>query len=144
MKGILAVFGFCIFMSGCTSIGQFIAAPNLSTDTPAAGKARVYVIRVAKYAWKLALPIYKNGEHIATTRGLCYVAWDEEPGQIKLMAQAKNDYELSLDVEAGKTYYIQQRVYASGLASANELIVRDEKLGKELLAKGKPLPIVAK
>lgn len=144
MKKLFALLGLCVFMSGCMSIGQFVAQPNLNNRIDDPSKARIYVIRVARYAHKLPLQVFQDGELIANTKGMCYLTWEKEPGPVTIMGKAKNESVLNLNLEAGKVYYIQQRVHASGLASANDMILRDEKTGRELLAKGKPLPVVIK
>lgn len=141
MRRLIAALFVAVFMTGCVTAGQFVAQPNLTNSIDDSSKARIYVIRVAKYAYRLPLKVFEDGKLIANTKGLCYLTWEREPGQVTLMGKAKNESVLELNLEAGNVYYVQQRVYASGLASANELRLLSEEQGKELLARGKPLPV---
>jgi hypothetical protein len=71
----------------------------------------------------------------AANRGNNYFFFELAPGEHDFCSQAENRDILTVKVEAGKTYYVQQHVEMGFLKAGNHLEVMDEAVAKEKLVK---------
>lgn len=117
-------------------------AANFSAETdknsrpmPAApdDKALIYVLRSTMFGFKIHSKLAVNGEWKGVNRGKTYFFFTLEPGEHFFCSESENQSYLSLTVEAGKTYYLQQQVKPGAWKARTELVVLGEEEGKKKL-----------
>ena len=106
------------------------AAPIVPAD-----QALIYVIRPTKYGHKIQTKLAVDGEWKGVNRGNNYFHFTLNPGEHVFCSQAENRSVLSMTVEAGKTYYLQQRIRTGWNKARNRLEVLDEQEGARGAAK---------
>lgn len=79
-----------------------------------------------------------DGKWVGVNRGNNYFFLTLEPGEHYFCSQAENKSVLALSVEAGKTYYLQQKVRFGWMKPRNKLVLLSEEEGKSGLAKCHP------
>ncbi len=105
------------------------------TPEPPADKALIYVIRPTMSGNKVQTKLGVDGKWLGVNRGDNYFFFTLEPGEHYFCSQAENKSVMALKVEAGKTYYLQQKIRFGWMKSRNQLVLLDEAEGKEGLAK---------
>lgn len=105
------------------------------TPEPPSGKALVYVIRPTIMGNKVQTKLGVDGQWVGVNRGNNYFFVTLEPGEHYFCSQAENRSALALKVEAGKTYYLQQKIRMGFMKARTKLTVLDEAEGKTGLAK---------
>lgn len=73
------------------------------------GKAKVYIIRNTPANGFSPAPILINGNEVGVTMGMTYLEKEVDPGSITISGRG-GGRSVTIAVEAGKTYYIQQKV----------------------------------
>ena len=76
-------------------------------------KAKVYVIRNSPANPLMSTTVMINGNAIGTNIAMRYVESNVTEGNITISAGSKGSKTLNLDVKAGETYYIQQKIMPS-------------------------------
>lgn len=98
-------------------------------------KALIYVLRPTSMGFAIKSWFLCDDEVLGVNRGSSYFFAYVEPGKHVFWSKSENVDALELEVEAGKTYYIQQRVRMGGLKARTKLEVLDEAEGEKRLAK---------
>lgn len=115
---------------------------NFSADTdkknrpkpePPDDKALIYVLRSTMIGYKIHSKFAVNGDWKGVNRGKTYFFLTLDPGEHFFCSESENQSYLSLTLEAGKTYYLQQQVKAGIWKARTELVVLSEEEGKEKL-----------
>lgn len=101
---------------------------------PPADKALVFVIRPTMWGNKIQTKLAVDGQWMGTNRGNNYFFFTLEPGEHHFCSDSENRSLLSLKVEAGKTYYLQQKIKVGLWKARNKLVALDEAEGKKGLA----------
>lgn len=129
-----------LFLSGCATTGQYVMMPDQNVEIQDPSKARIYVLRPAGYFGSGISMVVKDGDReIGNTKGGGrYLCWEREPGIADITSQSENKSRLSVNVEAGRCYYILQSVEVGFFISRNRLSLLDEDQGKKYLRKCKP------
>lgn len=99
-----------ILLLGCASTKQTVRIPNLSVPVEDTAKARIYVIRPAMIGGAVQMKVTDNDELIGQTGPKSYLVWERAPGDAFVTSKAEKPCSVSLNVSAGKVYYILQRV----------------------------------
>lgn len=107
---------------------------NHPTPDAPAGKAMIYVLRPTIIGYKINSKLAVDGEWMGVNRGRTYFYFPVEPGERFFCSEAENQDYLALDVEAGKTYFLQQKVEAGIWKARTNLVVMTEEEGKKKLA----------
>jgi hypothetical protein len=102
---------------------------------PSAGKALVFVIRPTMMGNKIQTKLAMDGKWLGTNRGNNYYFFEADPGERCFCSKAENRSVLVLTLEAGKTYYLQQKVQMGLLKARNKLVALDDAEGTKGLAK---------
>lgn len=102
-------------------------------DQPA-DKALVYVLRPSMMGNKVQTKLAVDGEWKGVNRGNNYFYFTLEPGEHYFCSEAENHSLLTLKVEAGKSYYVQQHIRMGVMKARNEIEPMDEGEGKTKLA----------
>ena len=102
-------------------------------DAPA-DKALVYVMRKTMLGHRIHSKLAVNGKWMGVNRGKTYFYFTLDPGEHFFCSESENQDYLALTVEAGKTYYLKQRVEMGMWKARTDLAVVDEAKGKKELA----------
>jgi len=108
------------------------------TPEASAGKALVYVVRPTMMGNKIQTKLAVDGEWKGVNRGNNYFFFELEPGEHYFCSKAENRSLLKLSVEAGKTYFLQQKIKMGFMKARNQLVQISDEKGKEGLAKCHP------
>jgi len=115
MKKIFLAAIILSFLTGCVQMQVNTAPDNADAKakalTPVKGKALIYIIRPTMLGKPFAHEITMDGKKIGSTCGYYYIYTFASPGKHKLTATGDYTGELDLTVEAGKTYYIEHKVF---------------------------------
>lgn len=110
--------------------------PQTLPEQPA-DKALIYVIRPTHLGALIQTKLAVDTKWVGINRADNYFYFTLEPGTHYFCSQAENHSLLSLVVEAGKTYYLQQKIRMGIMKAQNDLQVLDAEEGKKGLAKCK-------
>lgn len=108
------------------------------TPEPPADKALVYVLRPTMMGNKIQTKLAVDGQWVGVNRGHNYFFLTLEPGEHYFCSKAENKSVLALKVEAGKTYFVEQKVKIGFMKARNKLAVLPDEEGKKKLAKSHP------
>lgn len=106
---------------------------NHPTPDAPAGKAMIYVLRPTIIGYKVNSKLAVDGEWVGVNRGRTYFYFPVEPGERFFCSEAENQDYLALTVEAGKTYFLQQKVEAGLWKARTNLVVMTEAEGRKKL-----------
>jgi hypothetical protein len=114
--------------SGCAYIGHVRQAPRDASErarnlTPPAGKALVYIVRPAGEADAVRMPVTCEGKELGTTGGRRFIYAALDPGSHVFISRAGGKSELPIVLEAGRTYYLEQKP-TSGFPGTRSKLVR--------------------
>ncbi len=98
-------------------------------------RALVYVLRPTSMGFAIKSFFLCDDEILGINKGSSYFFAHVAPGKRVFWSKSENVDALELEVEAGKTYYIQQRVQMGGFRARTKLEVLDEAAGKKALEK---------
>jgi hypothetical protein len=108
------------------------------TPEPSPGKAMIYVIRPTKIGNKIQTKLAVDGEWKGTNRGNNYFFFELDPGEHYVCSKSENRSVLKFTVEAGKTYYLQQKIKLGFMKARNKVVLLGDEEGKTGLAKCHP------
>jgi hypothetical protein len=108
------------------------------TATPTFDTGLIYVIRSTMLGNKVQTKLAVNGEWKGVNRGNNYFFFALQPGEHYFCSQAENRSILVLNVEAGKTYYLGQRIHFGAWKARTDLIAMEDAEGAEELVKAHP------
>lgn len=103
-----------------------------------ADKALIYVLRPTMMGNKIQTKLAVDGEWKGVNRGDNYFFFTLTPGKHYFCSRAENRSVVVLQVEAGKTYYLQQEIRMGMMKARNSLAVISEDKAKEKLQKLNP------
>jgi len=110
---------------------------RLRTMAPPEGMALVYFVRPSSLGSAIKMGVTADGVPIGSTHGKRYIFATLKPGKREFVSTAENKDELVLVVEAGKTYFIEQKVKMGIIAARNQIERLEEADGRQKLAKCK-------
>jgi Protein of unknown function (DUF2846) len=102
--------------------------PDAPTD-----KALIYVLRPTIFGMKINSKLAADGDWKGVNRGKTYFFFTVDPGERYFCSESENQDYLKLNVEAGKTYYLQQKVELGVWKARTNLVVMTEEEGKKKL-----------
>jgi hypothetical protein len=98
-------------------------------------QALIYVVRPTSVGFAVKSWFFSDDQALGVNRGSSYFFAHVAPGKRVFWSKSENVDAVELEVEAGKTYYIQQHVKIGGFKARTKLEVLDETAGPERLAK---------
>jgi len=110
---------------------------------PTEDTAVVYVVRPASLGKAVKSWTFVGQEPIGANKGKHYTFATVEPGKHLFWARAENTSAIELDIEAGKTYYLKQKVKMGGIKARVKLLEIDETEGRAALEKCKYTQLTA-
>jgi len=126
-----------IFSTACSSSKSVSSSVKTAKEiTVKKDKALVYIMRPSVYGILSKLRVDCDGESMGKTFGREFLYTYVNPGEHTFYAQSENDEEITLTLEPGKAYYIQQQIYP-GLLTANVELepITDQAEALEMLGK---------
>lgn len=108
------------------------------TPEPPAGKAMIYVIRPTMMGNKIQTKLAVDGEWKGVNRGNNYFSFPLDPGEHYVCSKAENRSVVTIKVEAGKTYFLQQHIRMGMMKARNSVDLIKEEEGKSKLEKLHP------
>ncbi len=110
-----------------------VAAAEARTFTPGVDRANVYVYRNEILGSIVRMAVMIDGKEVGMTRGLTYLLLRLEPGRHTIISQGQTRSALTLDVAAGKNYFVWQEVKHNPLSFTyrSQLKLVDEATGQE-------------
>jgi len=110
-----------------------VAAAEARTFTPGADRANVYIYRNEILGSIVRMAVMIDGKEVGMTRGLTYLLLRLEPGRHTIISQGQTRSALSLEVAAGKNYFVWQEVKHNPLSFTyrSQLKLVDEAIGQE-------------
>ena len=106
---------------------------NHPTPDAPADKALIYVLRPTMIGFGIQSKLAVDGEWKGVNRGKTYFYLMVEPGERFFCSQAENQDYLKLTVEAGKTYYLQQKVEMGFFKARTNLVMMTAEEGVKKL-----------
>jgi hypothetical protein len=108
------------------------------TPEPESGKALLYVLRPTMYGNKIQSKLGIDGQWVGLNRGRNYFFVQLDPGEHYLCSKSENRSTMALTVEAGKTYFVEQKVRMGFMKARTKLATMTDEKGREKLAKCHP------
>jgi hypothetical protein len=93
----------------------------------------IYVLRTTIIGYKIASKLAVDGEWKGVNRGRSYFFFTVDPGEHYFCSESENQDYLALKVEAGKTYFLQQKVEAGVWKARTNLEIMSEADGRKRL-----------
>ncbi len=103
-------------------------------DAPS-DKAMIYVIRPTMWGNKVQTKLAVDGKWLGANRGNNYFFFTLDPGEHYFCSQAENRSLVTLKVEAGKTYFLQQKIKMGAFKARTKLVKVGDSEGREGLGK---------
>jgi len=107
---------------------------NHPTPDAPADKAMIYVLRPTMIGFKINSKLAVDGEWKGVNRGKTYFYFTVEPGERNFCSESENQDYLSMTVEAGKTYFLQQKVEMGMWKARTNLVTMTDAEGRKKLA----------
>jgi len=110
-----------------------VAAAEARTFSPGADRANVYIYRNEILGSIVRMAVMIDGKEVGMTRGLTYLLLPLEPGRHTIISQGQARSALTLDVAAGKNYFVWQEVKHNPLSFTYRSLLKlvDEATGQE-------------
>lgn len=108
------------------------------TPEPPSDKALVYVVRPTMMGNKVQTKLAVNGQWVGANRGHNYFFVTLDPGEHFFCSKAENKSVLAIKVEAGKTYFVEQKIKMGFAKARNQLALLADAEGRKKLAKSHP------
>ena len=128
--------------SGCAYVGHVRQAPREVSErardlAPPAGKALVYVVRPSGEADAVRMPVACDGSTLGTTGGKRFIYAMLDPGSHVFISrtEGKGKSELPIVLEAGKTYYLEQKPISGFPGTRSKLVRLEDAEGRVKLLK---------
>jgi hypothetical protein len=138
---VLAIGLISMMAVGCATMNTVKEMPaevdsKVKSMQPPSGKALVYVVRPTLLGKPFGGNITANGEFVGTTQGSMYVYAILIPAEYTFKVTGQdNESEITVNLEADKTYYIYQSVYPGLFKGLTELKLVTKEEGREALEK---------
>ena len=127
----IGLFGLVAFMSGCASVSR--QATNIYPEAKP-DKGLVYFFRERKFVGgAISYNVKENGNIIGAIGNGTYFFMFADPGSHSYSASTEATSSRTLDIEAGKTYYIECSVEMGVFAGRPSLKITSEAEGKAVL-----------
>ncbi len=135
---LLAAAAFTLLASSCSSS----KLPKTELDRlrnlqPSAETALIYFVRPVALGAAIRMELTCDGTDIGSTQGKQFVYTLAKPGKHDFTSSAENKARMSMVVEAGKTYFIQQQVEMGLLIARTDLERLGDAEGRQKLARCK-------
>jgi hypothetical protein len=138
MRGFWWISLLLLFFIGCSAVGRKPLEMEMKVKKmrPPEGKALVYIVRSSGFfGAQQRMEVTCDGKYIGATYGKTFIYAILNPGSYLFVSKAENISELPIALEAGKTYYFEQKVKLGFWKERNELERLDDVEGQKKLNK---------
>ncbi len=108
------------------------------TPGPSPDKALLYVVRPTMKGNKIQTKLAVDGQWVGVNRGHNYFFLELDPGDHYFCSKAENRSVAAFKLEAGKTYYLEQKIKVGLMKARNRLAMLPDEEGKKKLAECHP------
>jgi len=134
-----------LVMAGCASVPMSDPQKDaaLKTFSVPTDKAAIYVYRNENFGAAIKMPVTLDGKVLGNTAAKTYLYSEVTPGSHQLVSKAETDSTLTVDVVAGKIYYVWQEVKMGFIKGRSKLQLVDETTGQAGVKESKlaaPMP----
>lgn len=132
MKKILTLMVFMVtVLSGCASVPMAPPAEDAKAKQfqPTKGKGAIYLYRNENFGGAIAVPVTFNGDVVGKTAPKTFFYWEVTPGKHEITSLAENTESLSLEVKAGKSYFVWQEIKMGMWQPRTKLHLMDQSAG---------------
>lgn len=127
-----------LVMTGCASLGPQFNPSTLPEIKP--GTGRVFIYRPKKFVGAaMSFKVKANDVAITKMKNGGYFVYDAAVGELEISGKTEVKRSVTLDVEAGKSYYVQGGIGFGLAVGRPKLNIVDEILGKQELLECKQL-----
>lgn len=142
MKYICLLFA-AFLLSNCATTSQYVHRPVVHAAVPA-DSATIYLIRPSILGSAVKVGVYQDDIQVGKLGPKNFLHWAVPAGkQIEIMSKTENRARLSITPEAGKTYFIKQKIGMGFLIARSGLEeMEEEKAAKKLARFRGPLVVV--
>lgn len=102
---------------------------------PPADKALVYIVRPTIMAFAVPMRLDCDSFQVGWINAKTYLYTMIDPGEHTFISLSENEFHLKVNLEAGKTYYIEQEIRMGLLYARTKLKLLTEEAGKKELSK---------
>lgn len=129
----LAILGFILMLSGCASVQKESLAVSSKAKqfTPEKELANIYLYRNEVFGGAIRMNVTVDSKLAGATGPMTFFNWKLEPGKHVFKSLTENTAVLTLDVDAGKSYFIWQEVKMGMWAAGSQLHEVTYDTGKE-------------
>jgi hypothetical protein len=134
-----ALFTFTVALGTSVHAGEpyLIKHKDKAMGKASPDKALVYILRPAGMGTAIKMWAFVDDRFMGVTKGKNYTYALAAPGERLFWAKAENVSALKLTVEAGKTYFLKQKVNMGGFKARVKLLVVDESETPQIFKKCK-------
>jgi|KBSMisStaDraftv2_1062788.scaffolds.fasta_scaffold256413_1 hypothetical protein len=99
-------------LAGCATVPMAAPADSarLKRQAPPPDAALVYLYRNESIGAGVHMDVQLDGRPAGQTVAMSYMVWQVPPGSHRLVSIAENDYDLTIDTEPGRRYFVWQEV----------------------------------
>ena len=97
-------------------------------------KALIYVLRLSMIGMAIQSKLAVDGDWKGVNQGNNYFYFNLEPGEHYFCSEAENRSVLKVNVEAGKTYYLQQHISMGVAKARNKIELMTDEEGRKKAA----------
>lgn len=127
------VLSAALLMAGCASVpmASQSADSQAKTFTPSADKAVLYIYRNENMGAAIKMPLLVDGVSVGDTAAHTYVRKELPPGEHVITSKTEKDSTLTIEMLAGKVYYVWQEVKMGMFAARSALHQVDAEKGQK-------------
>jgi hypothetical protein len=110
-------------MTGCASVPMADKSVDAQAKQfqPAPDKAKVYIYRNEVMGSAIKMPVLIDNVAVGDTASKTYIEKDLQPGPHTITSKTEKDSSLTIDMLAGKIYYVWQEVKMGMFAARSQL-----------------------
>lgn len=127
------VLSMALLMSGCASVPMASTSADAQAKTfaPVPDKAVLYIYRNETMGAAIKMPLLVDGMSVGDTAAHTYVRKELPPGEHTITSKTEKDATLTIDMLAGKIYYVWQEVKMGMFAARSALHQVDAEKGQK-------------
>lgn len=135
MKKLLPIIFLSLLLGSCASTTQYVKFSGNETNNES--NAKIYVLRPSSYGSGIKMNVYQDEKLIGKLGPKSYLSWEVDPskGDITVISKSENKDMLTISPNAGKTYYIKQKVKMGWVVARSGLEFIDTTEAMEILRK---------
>ncbi len=134
---VLLVVSISLMLIGCATTSTTVSE-NIKLPTPNEDQGLMFFYRPAKmYAAVVSYDMNLNNQVIGKVKNGKYFYQYVDPGSYTLTAETRDKESLTLEVEAGKTYYIRCSIKQTMMSNIPTLKLVDESTGSSAVKRCK-------